>query len=301
MRKAIRRRPTDINFRKPEALRSYTGIESEGGGIHVRVAALLELEEAVPAQPKRIDQVGRKDVHFADREVVSHCWRDTKPRIQLRTAPGAGSAARKLVFARSVKVSGRKRVGIRDLVVDLKNIAIGRLLAAIFCDELTRQPQHGILSQNVETQLIRSDSLPFDQRGGRLNLRLSRSIASQRCAETKPAAVIARQEECAIVAVVNVRYFDRAADRSAEFVPIERRDRLSSEVLEEVCGVKRLIAIDFIERTMELVRSAADDYVHHATGILSRVGTARGDYADFLNRIERQPGGSRRRVSAFID
>ena len=98
----------ESNLRDAVALRTDSGVEPDRRRIFTCVPALLELTESIPAQTKRIDQIGIENVNFADREIVRHRGCDAKPRTQLRAAAGASSAARELVFAFAVEISRRR-------------------------------------------------------------------------------------------------------------------------------------------------------------------------------------------------
>src|SRR5262249_14900138 len=52
---------------------------------------------------------------------------------------------------------------------------------------------------------------------------------------------------------------------------------------------------------MNLIGSALDDGIHHATGILTSIGAAAGDHAYFLNSVERQARSCRGGVAAFVE
>src|ERR1700722_6703725 len=60
--------------------RRYPSVKADGGRVDVRVAAPLELAEAVPAEPDCIEQNRVEDMNFADCEVVGYGRGHAKPR-----------------------------------------------------------------------------------------------------------------------------------------------------------------------------------------------------------------------------
>src|ERR1035438_2658439 len=113
-----------------------------------------------------------------------------------------------------MEIARGERIRGRDLVINLQKTAVGGLLAAIVHDERAREAERGIQIQNIESQLIRRNALRLNQSRRRLNLRRSRRVAIQRCAQPEPAAVVPGKEKSAIPAVVKMRYRDRATHRS---------------------------------------------------------------------------------------
>ena len=118
----------------------------------------LELAEAIPTEAQRINQIGIENVNFADRKIVRDRGRYAEPRTQLRAAAWPRSAAGELIFTISLQITARKRIGIRNLVVDLEHAAVRRLLPTVVGYEGAGKSQVGVQAENIESQLVRDNS-----------------------------------------------------------------------------------------------------------------------------------------------
>src|SRR5882724_5942041 len=97
---------TDVKFRNSETAGTDPGIEADGSRIDVGVAAFLKLAETIPAKAQAIYSIGRKDMGFADGEIVDRRGSDAEPRIQLGASLRTGAAAWKFVFAGGIDETG---------------------------------------------------------------------------------------------------------------------------------------------------------------------------------------------------
>jgi len=62
---------------------------------------------------------------------------------------------------------------------------------------------------------------------------------------------------------------------------------MACKVFEEISCVERSVAMDFIQRSMKLIGAALDGRIHHAAGVLSKIGSrAATGHGHFLDRIE---------------
>ena len=93
----------------------------------------------------------------------------------------------------------------------------------------------------------------------------------------------------------------RAAHRSAEFVPDEWGFGHTGEILKKISGVQINVAMEFVERAVEPIRSTANDDVHDTAGVLTAIGARVRADSHLLNRVQRQAGCGRRRIPALID
>ena len=96
-------------------------------------------------------------------------------------------------------------------------------------------------------------------------------VAVQGCAQLQATAIVSGKKEGAIAAIVQMGNADRTAYSSTEFIPHEVGFWNATEILEEIGGVERGIAMHLVHGAVKIVRSAANRHVHDATGVLPAV------------------------------
>src|SRR5207248_10363975 len=129
-------------------------------------------------------------------------------------------------------------------MVHLCDHAVWRLLAAIVRDEGAGEAELGVESQHVQAELIYWDVLSGQKSLSLLNLCCGGSETAQGRPQFEPAAIVTAKEECAVATVVQTRNDNRSANGRAELIPDKRSLRFARQVLKEVGGIERGIAME---------------------------------------------------------
>ena len=216
-----------------------------------------------------------------------------------------------VVDAAGERLVGDLAVGRRDVVVET---AAGVVRQRIDAGDVPADREDAVLRNDVVGKLIaHGPSLRVDTGGERIVNRDQVAVAIAIVAEIADTGGCRRhgihrrhatllldsrvigEEERAAVAVVEARDHQRAANRAAELMPVERRHRILDEravrghdfAHEEVAGVERVVAHELVGRAVQLVGARFGRHRDHAGAAPELGGEDAREHLEFTDLFDR--------------